>query len=222
MVIATMTHAVYDILDAYRADLANASGDEPAPAAFGTRDEIWIVLGTALQRALALPRATRDAYLEAALVDLMPSTGTLAASRGATPDRLAAAVAEISEEAEDAGAYAMANTLLDLGRLLVPLDAVRLQGRLLARQARVQRKLGELDESVATYDRVEEAGRDHDDDELICRAQLGKGIVARVRGNYPAARAHFQRVLDSPGPSAEIDECRSLAHAGLMRSEERR
>jgi tetratricopeptide (TPR) repeat protein len=212
MTASLMSTTVYDVVDAYRADLANATRSE----AFGERDDAWLVCGTILQRALALPSDTRRPYLDAALADLLPETFASRPSNLMDADALAFLVETHSEEAEDAGAYALAMVLLDLGRALIPLDATRLQGRLLTRQARVRRKLGALDEADATYDQVEQAGLEAGDEELVCRGRLGKGIVARMRGNYPAARGHFSRVLESTSGETAIHKLRLQAHQGMM------
>ena len=204
--------SVYDVVDAYRADLSSASRSN----AFGERDDAWLVCGTVLQRGLALPGDARRPYLDAALSDLIPEWCASSAADLSRDEALARLVETLSSEAEDAGAYSLAMVLLDLARGLLPLDATRLQGRLLSLQARVRRRLGELDDADATYEEVEDRGIEIQDEELICRGRLGKGIVARMRGNYPAAREHFLRVLQSTADEPAIHKLQLQAHQGMM------
>ena len=211
MTASFMPTTVYDVVDAYRADLANAT----RATSFGERDDTWLVCGAVLQRALALPIEARSPYLEAALADLLPKSCDGDADLTAE-EALVHLVETVCEEAEDAGAYALAMVLLDLARALTAVDATRLQGRLLTRQARVRRRLGALEDADATYHQVELLGIDHRDEELICRGRLGQGIVARMRGNYPAAREHFSHVLNSTGSGPAILKLRLQAHQGMM------
>ena len=75
--------------------------------------------------------------------------------------------------------------MLDSGRVLVGVAEFSLQGRLLAQQARILRKIGELDLALELYEEVGEMGATHGDAELIALGHLGTGVVARVRGNNP-------------------------------------
>src|SRR5262245_60465366 len=51
MTASLMPTTVLDVVDAYRTDLVNAT----RPNAFGERDDVWLLCGTILYRALALP-----------------------------------------------------------------------------------------------------------------------------------------------------------------------
>jgi tetratricopeptide (TPR) repeat protein len=207
-----MPTAVLDVVDAYRTDLTAASRSEP----FGERDETLILFGSILQRALALPSDARGDYLGAALPDVLPTTIREIDARGPDPSMLVSLVEELSEDAEDAGAFSLALVQLDLGRSLTPLGDVRHQGRLVIRQARIHRKLGKLDAALRLYTEVERLGVEHADEELVCRGWLGKGIVARMRGNYPQAAEFFRRVLDSGRRGDWTREVTALAHHGMM------
>jgi tetratricopeptide (TPR) repeat protein len=66
------------------------------------------------------------------------------------------------------------------------------------------------------FDDVGEMGVTHGDAELIARSHLGKGVLARVRGNYPEARQEFDAVLAVAGESLELQELRVHAHNGLL------
>lgn len=208
-----------DVLDAYRADLSNAGKGQ-----FSDRDGAWLELGTLLQRAVTLPRDARGAYLQSAARAIReswvttPAAAALAtlAKDGASPGALCDVVMIIAGEAEEAGACALATTMIDSTRSLVGLSEFRLQGRLLARQARILRKIGEIDPAIDLYDEVGEMGRTHGDRELIARSHLGKGALARERGNYPEARREFLAVLEAPGSSDAVRELHAHAHHGLL------
>jgi hypothetical protein len=204
-----MPTSVLDVVEAYRTDLNAASRSEP----FGERDQMWILFGSILQRALALPSAARAEYLRTALAPIHPTSENAGVDDHNPIFRL---VETVSEDAEDAGAYALALVLLDLGRGLTPLADAHSHGRLVTRQARVHRKLGEIEMALTLYDEVEGLGLEHANEELVCRGRLGKGIVARMRGNYPAASEHFRRVLDTVGSGPAIREVKALAHHGMM------
>jgi hypothetical protein len=137
-----------DILDAYRADLSNA-----VKSGFSERDGTWLAFGTILQRAASLPLDDRTPYLQSASLAIRDASHTVSlvaplselARDGSSAGALCAVVAILATEAEEAGAFALATAMLDFTRMLVGLGEVRLQGRLLAQQARILRKIGEDD-----------------------------------------------------------------------------
>ena len=208
-----------DILDAYRADLSNAGKPR-----FSERDGEWLAFGTMLQRAVGLPAADRAVYLQGAGKVFAEPTDTeglrdaLArlARDGSCPTALCTAVTLVASEIEDAGAFALATAMLDLTRVLAGVAEFRLQGRLLAHQARILRKIGETDLAHDLFDDVAEIGATHGDQELIARAHLGKAVLARVRGNYPEARREFLAVLELAGSSGVMRDLYVHAHHGLL------
>ena len=114
--------------------------------------------------------------------------------RDTGPDRstgaaICASTIFVATDAENTGAYAVATSMLDSARALVSKSDVRLQGRMLGQQARILRELGELDRSSELYDEVGALGASHrDDEELVALGHLGKGAIARTRGNNPRWR----------------------------------
>ena len=109
-------------------------------------------------------------------ISALAGDGTLGRTRCARRSRL------LATEAEDAGAFALATAMLDFARILVGMGEFRLQGRLLAQQARILRKIGEMDLARELFDEVGDIGITHGDQELIARAHLGKGVSgARAR-----------------------------------------
>src|SRR5262249_45923621 len=156
------------------------------------RDATWLAFGTVLQRAVSLQGDDRTAYLQSASGAVGGASQTRGLSEplaelardGSSQDALCAVVLSLASEAEDGGAFALATAMLDFARILIGVTNPRLQGRLLAQQARILRKIGEDDLAHEVLDQVEELGEIHGDDELVARANLGQGILARIRGNY--------------------------------------
>jgi tetratricopeptide (TPR) repeat protein len=85
----------------------------------------------------------------------------------------------------------------------------------MADQAWVARTLGDLDSADDLYNQVATAGAKADVIELRARALLGKGVVARVRGNYPSARKLFREGL-AYAESGGLSELTAIGHQGLM------
>lgn len=221
-----MQLSISDVLDAYRADLSNADRSQ-----FSASDPTWLAFGTQLQRAVSLPNAERAAYLRAGasrLVDestassltspLTSAIGALARDAGEDPYHvtLCAAGMFVAADAEDAGAFALATLMLDFTRALVGQNEVQLQGRMLGRQARILRKIGELDAALELYVEIADMGTTHGDHELVASSHLGKGVVARVRGNYPQARAEFLAALDSAAVTDALRDLHVSAYHGLL------
>lgn len=221
--VLSMKLLISDMLDAYRADLSNA-----ARTRFSESDPTWLAFGTQLQRAISLPNAERTAYLRAGASKLAnestrgPLTsaiGTLARDLEANADSNVAvctAVMFVAEDAEDAGAFAVATLMLDFARVLVAQDAVRLQGRLLSGQARILRKIGESDAALELYGEVADMGAIHGDQELVVRSHLGQAALARTRGNYPQSRAEYLAALDVVGATDPLQGLQVNAHHGLL------
>src|SRR6185312_13513966 len=162
---------------------------------FSAHDASWLAFGTVLQRASGLRASERASYGIAGLraitgaVDAADSAAIASANTTLIGDdsfetKLSDAALAVANEIEDAGAFALATTILDWTRYLVGASQPRLYGRNLAQQARILRKIGELDVAAEVYTSVEELAVEHDDAELAARAHLGKAVIARVRGNY--------------------------------------
>jgi len=92
----------------------------------------------------------------------------------------------------------------------------RLQGRLVAQQARVFRKISELDISLELYQEVEQLAEIDNDVELRARGALGRGVIARVRGNYPEARRRFLSILEYEPVTDELRDLHAWACDGLL------
>ncbi len=208
----------FDILDAYRADL-----DQAHVHSFTEADAGWILLGTILQRATALPVAERSRYLNQAwdAVSIAPAPCEVAApaavSVGSGLDpRLFDAVCHAATCAEDHGAFAVAMVLLDSMRFLVGASHTAVQGRLLYLQARVLRKVGELERADRILGELLEMGESGQLAALVGWAHVGLGVNARIRGNHPRAREAFNAALACAAPAPDDGAIRSHAHHGLL------
>jgi hypothetical protein len=84
-----------------------------------------------------------------------------------------------------------------------------------ADQAWVARSLGDLDSADELYDGVALTGAKHGEAELCARAMLGKGVTARVRGNYPKARAYLRDGL-TLAEGAGLSDLAAAGHQGLL------
>jgi len=208
-----------DALEAYRADLAHGGRGDP----FSERDTVWLAWAGALDRASSLRGDRRAEHLRRALEELPPPTapgglGPVPAAGG--DEHLANALVfnalAISEEAEEAGAYATATVILDLAQASLEGPRGVFHGRLIARQARVLRRLGDLEAADHRYTLVEALGAEIANEELRVRATLGHGIIARARGNYPAAREMFLGVATAAGDTWELQQLRGFAHQELL------
>jgi tetratricopeptide (TPR) repeat protein len=114
----------------------------------------------------------------------------------------------------EAGALSVAYSVLGYTRAAVVQASDRERGLLAADQARVARQLGELETSDELYGMAALIGDRSGDQELQSRASLGRGVLARVRGNYPKARVFFQNGL-SMAIAAGGRELQYFAHQGL-------
>lgn len=214
---------ISDVLDAYRADLSNAGRSR-----LSDRDPAWLAFGTQLQRAISLPNAERTSYLRTASSQLAEEstqsalTSAMGALAGAPVEgaafhvALCTAAMLVAEDAEDMGAFALATLMLDFARVLVGLDEIRLQGRLLAHQGRILRKIGEFDAALERYAEIADMGAIHGDQELVVRSHLGQGALARTRGNYPQSRAEYLAALNSAGATDPVQGLQVNAHHGLL------
>ncbi len=114
----------------------------------------------------------------------------------------------------EAGALSVAFSVIDAARQVSADASDRERGLLAADQARIARQLGELDTSEELYRTACAIGERSSDNELLSRSSLGRGVIARVRGNYPRARAFFQPGLQL-AVTAGSKELEFFAHQGL-------
>lgn len=220
-------------LEAYRADLSR----HPNRTDFGRSDTVWLLVAHCLHRlsraqgdarrsiaencATAIgdlattvsPDTPEETAMLAELSKLRSSLGAIDTKRGASSVIDSARV--LGRQMADAGALWLAYSTLGHGRLAGTVASVRDLGLAMADQAWVARTLGDLDSADDLYDEVSSAGTANNQVELRARALLGKGVVARVRGNYPSARKNFRAGL-ALAESAQLDDLTAIAHQGLL------
>jgi hypothetical protein len=220
-------------LEAYRADLSR----HPNRTDFGRSDTVWLLVAHCLHR---LSRAQGDARraiadnCASAIGDLAgtvaPDTSDeavmieqLARLRRALPqldtERGAAEVVSaarvLADQVAEAGALWLAFSTLGHVRLAAAAAARRELGLATADQAWVARSLGDLDSADELYDAVAGLGEKHADSELQSRALLGKGVTARIRGNYPRARKCLVEGLRR-AERAGLTDLAAVGHQGLL------
>jgi tetratricopeptide (TPR) repeat protein len=227
-------------LDAYREDLSRAQGRQRLAA----DDEFWIILATGLRRVALAParsRATAARRLSSALVTLAQELTKLGAP--GPPDReraqdvarrplaIADALSRLSDpmsasalttevrgvaaDAEEAGAVILAREILADIRQLTSHARPLERGLVLLQLGRIARTLGDLDGALDLLHAAGDLGRAEGVPELLVREAVGEAVVARTRGNYPAARALFERALEGASALGLADVI-GLSHHGLM------
>ncbi|MGQ0766297.1 MAG: hypothetical protein ACT4OZ_11585 [Gemmatimonadota bacterium] len=138
-------------------------------------------------------------------------------SRFATPagaDLVARAVRGYALKMSEAGALSLAYSTLHATREAGSQASDRERGLLAADQARVARLLGELGSADELYRVAGMIGERAEDTELLARCALGRGVLARVRGNYPRATHFFSTGL-SLARSAGALELEYYSHQGM-------
>lgn len=219
-------------LDAYRMDLDR----QHRRSEFGNADTVWLLLAHCLGRISKVGEAVRDQLaLQSAnaLRDLADSAesaeasdlahvndlrmmiaGLSAIETRAGADAVARACRGFAARMAESGALSVAYSVIGFARTVAADASDRERGLLVADQARIARQLGELDSADELYRTASAIGERSSDAELLSRASLGRGVIARVRGNYPRARAFFQHGL-TLATSAHSRELEFFAHQGL-------
>ena len=213
-------------LDAFRADCHRLSAmiDEQ-------RDSLmvgWLaytellerrVQGAASARNEESQRQASDAWSEARRVVREYGMVSVAASMPAEPDAAATIstlTRRIADAAEQHGALHQAFAMLCLleGLGIEAMGALE-WGRVLAQRARVARKADAPEVARTLYTSVRRLGRTPRSPELLARADVGFGVLAQYRGNFPEARRRYEaaaRTADGSG----LRELSRLAHHGMM------
>lgn len=210
---------------AYRADMAGRDGP------FGPDDDQWLVAASELHLAAtasstgAAPaagatEATNQRPLFDALgvaIDLLGEERIEAmADREWQGERShVEALMVLCEVMLQAGALHLAGMMLDDLQLATP-DRLPVQrGRILTMRARVDWKLGRLDQAVERYESLLESAKRAKSPELVARAEVGLGAIAQLRGNYPEMRSRMGRAAKIADELALTSIARR-AHHGLM------
>ncbi|HEY4303524.1 MAG TPA: hypothetical protein VGM82_03610 [Gemmatimonadaceae bacterium] len=206
-----------NVLDAYRADLARCDREF-----LGDADDQCLIFATLLHHAVVISPdpVERNAYLRTAFAsESCPLDERLELDDADPLAAIGARTYMLAEYAERSGGYALATTIIDLAQGVLRVAHANQSGRLMYLQARILRKLGLLDHSGDVLSRLERLGNTTSDVDLRALAQLGKAILARVRGNYPSARKGFLAALElAPCSSDELDIALHSHHGMLIAS----
>jgi tetratricopeptide (TPR) repeat protein len=219
-------------LDAYRSDLARDKSRED----FGGADTVWLLTAHCLSRlgrssvrdfptlgtqcAAALrdftePSSEGTPTPTAEIADLLlivDGLSTLTTPQGA--DALTRGVRGMATRMADAGALSMAFTTVGLTRRVAEGACDRERGLLAADQAMIARLLGDLDAAEELYRASASIGERTGDMFVLARTYVGRGVVDRVRGNYPRSRIFFERALEL-SETVQARDLMRLAHQGL-------
>jgi tetratricopeptide (TPR) repeat protein len=224
-------------LDAYREDLSRMPGRQR----LGADDEFWIILSTGLRRLAQATTRSRPAAarrLGQALVTLAeelssprhdgndeieetsdrPVVVADALANYPDPSHGAALVREIravAADAEEAGALGLAREILTDLSDIAPHAPTLERGLVLLQLGRIIRTLGDLEAAQDLLTAAGDLGRANGNRELEAREALGLGVVARTKGNYPAARSYFELSLAGAVETGLVD-VQGMCHHGLM------
>ena len=220
-------------LEAYRADLSR----HPNRTDFGRSDTVWLLVAHCLHRLSRAQGEARRSIADncaSAIGDLAgtvsPDTADevamieqLARLRRALPlldtargaGEVVSSARLLADQMGEAGALWLAFSTLGHVRLAAAAAPPRELGLSTADQAWVARTLGDLDSADELYDAVAALGEKHSESELHSRALLGKGVTARVRGNYPRARKYLVEGLRR-AERAGLADLAAVGHQGLL------
>ncbi len=224
--------------EAYQLDLGRLGVDDDLCAA----DSMWLLVAHCLSRFANQPETARldlagrcalaleqfaasaaDADTEDSKALDEPALGDLARliealqkyGERAGQELLAKTALDMSAQMSALGALTLAHTMVGHARQAALHIPERTRGLMISEQARLMRLLGNLDESVALYAQVHAMGERARDEVLLARAAIGRGVIARVRGNYPSAHSFFTDALNR-SEKAGSAELQRLAHQGLF------
>jgi len=180
---------------AYRADIDGR--DTP----LGAHDDVWLAAACTLRLATTSGERTRKHHLYEALglaIDLLGDERIDDYVRREWPGARSyvESLAILADFVHDAGALHLAAVMLDDLALAASDLSTLERGRVLALRARVERKLGRLDEAQERYRHILMLAEKAQSPELEARAEVGLVAIAQVRGNFPDMRAHAERAAD--------------------------
>ena len=121
----------------------------------------------------------------------------------------------VAADAEEAGGLLVAREMLTDLLALTPHAAPLDRGLVLIQLGRIARTLGELETARDMFVAAGDLGRSTGTRELEVREANAQAVLARTRGNHPAARAYFQAAADGAAELGLVDVS-GLAHHGLM------
>lgn len=207
------------VLGAYATDIAHRRGGEP----FSPHDGQWIAVGSLLTNARKLPVLQRERLLAEVRKTIRSLLGKTLWAQGPLLDPappsdgriLGPRVRLLCEQIEDAGAIHLADAVVSAYLLSGDeIDALE-RGRIAALRGRFAWKRGDHATAFQCYRRVRAISRRIGSAELDVRADIGFTVVARQRGNYPAARRAARRAVDI-GEANGLVRLAAIGHQSLM------
>ena len=198
---------------AYRADLAGR--DSP----FGEHDDVWIVAASTLHLAAGSGGILRRNALFEALGVAIDLLGDEEIDRYVNREwqgehMYVEALAILADSAHREGALRLAAVMFDDLLTAAPDLTVVEQGRLFWLRARVEWRLGNVEQARARYEHIAALGMATDSAELRARAEIGMISLAQLRGNFPDLERHAQRAAEL-AERAGLVELARIAYQGV-------
>ena len=206
---------IQSVTAAYRADLAATA------TPFGPHDDAWITIATLLSQAGAVPDEPRAALVNSAaelaraVLTEVAATHVSRSEWGSPDAGTCETVLILTDHTFEAGALhltrAVLSAFLEADRSLSILE----RGRLVSRRARVDARLGHVEEARDQYGAVARLGKEIDSAELRIRAWIGYAVLAYMRGNYPEQMRYSRRAARLAARFG-LPFLNRMAHMGLM------
>ena len=200
---------------AYRADIGDTG------RSLGVSDDQWVTIASLLEQATFSPEEDRSALIDAA-VALARASLRDAARHGHTHSEWGSpeqgsceTLLILADQMFEAAALHLARVVLDAFLNAAPDLSVLEQGRLIARRARIDARLGALAEAADQYTTVGRLGHRTRNPELRIRAWIGHAVLAQMHGNYPEQMRYCRRAA-RVADRHELRSLSRLAHTGLM------
>lgn len=188
-------------IEAFRRDTISIDGAELDDGTAAS----WLESAIRLERAAMSRGAERERFLSGLLaqhdVMMFPDSPV-------SPEAVVALVMQLARTMEEQTCLRTAHSVLATLLIILPESEVLLRGRVIAKQARLARDLGERAAAARYYEEVVALGTEHALPELVGRGWVGLGMLARLRGDFPEARRQFHAVLELKGVALE-----SIQHA---------
>jgi tetratricopeptide (TPR) repeat protein len=219
-------------LDAYREDIARAGVHD----SLNPHESFWLLVATGLHRLSQLTGEERRlraiAFGDALGSFLTATTGETEQSAPAgVGERLQTALARVHEpegaeaitsevlniaaDVEEAGALALAQTMLMDLLHVAPLAGQHSRGLIAVQLGRIARTIGDFETAMAHYNHAREIGAAAGIQDLVVRGTLGEATIARTRGNYPKARELYTSGLQT-AEAIGASHLIGIARHGLM------
>ena len=200
---------------AYRADLGGR--DQP----FGPADGDWIAVASVLEHAALVSEPARSDLLRDAVELATEIVGEnqvshLAHREWQDRDRSPSeAILILADQIHTVGAFHLAGAILDSFLEADSSLNVVQRGRTLAKRARIEWKMGRLDDAADRYRHIESLGRRFKTPELRARAWIGLAALNQMWNDFTAVHRYARRAARLAETEGLLRLARE-AHNGLM------